>query len=152
MSLSATWMPPAGRHKVNVGSSLGKALKARKGASAPKRSNLPERDFYSFRSESIDSTKPGTIEVKKGKESTSVRVERPTSNDGEAIIFTGDEKPAKEWDCVLIYDEELNTFTLEKLDSCIGLGYGKKGAMSARPSTSSSASLPRRTAADELEA
>lgn len=46
---NASWVP-TGRHKVQVGTSLGKALKARKGAAPPpKRSNLPERQFYSFR-------------------------------------------------------------------------------------------------------
>lgn len=45
---NSTWVP-TGRHKVQVGTSLGKALKARKGAVPPKRSNLPERQFYSFR-------------------------------------------------------------------------------------------------------
>lgn len=102
---NSTWVP-TGRHKVQVGTSLGKALKARKGAVPPKRSNLPERQFYSFRCmsslllpsqlawglrvlgrsaanfkpESIDSTRPGTIQVQKND---TVRVERPT----QAVCF-----------------------------------------------------------------
>lgn len=49
-SVDAQWMPVTGRHKVNIGTSLGRALKARKGIAPPKRaSNLPDRDFYSFR-------------------------------------------------------------------------------------------------------
>lgn len=49
-SVDAHWMPVTGRHKVNIGTSLGRALKARKGIAPPKRaSNLPDRDFYSFR-------------------------------------------------------------------------------------------------------
>ena len=49
-SVDAQWMPVTGRHKVDIGTSLGRALKARKGIAPPKRaSNLPDRDFYSFR-------------------------------------------------------------------------------------------------------
>ena len=104
MATSDTRWMPEGRHPVNVGSSLGRALKARKlKGSEPataKRSNLPDRDFYSFRCSSfflvlsigrtmtlftdkfkppsVDMTKPGTIEVKRG-DSTSVTVEYPGS-------------------------------------------------------------------------
>jgi len=46
-------MPVQGRHKVEIGSSLARALKARKlnGEAPPpnKRSHLPDKDFYSFR-------------------------------------------------------------------------------------------------------
>jgi len=105
MATSDTRWMPEGRHPVNVGSSLGRALKARKlKGSEPakaKRSNLPDRDFYSFRCSSfflvlsigrtltlfidkfkppsVDMTKPGTIEVKRGGDSTSVTVEYPGS-------------------------------------------------------------------------
>lgn len=59
-----------------------------------------------------------------GKESTGVMVEHPSTQvrnflscgrshrahssvqEGESLIFTGTEEPAKELDCVLIYDEE----------------------------------------------
>ena len=96
-------MPPNGRYKVSVGSSLRRAIKARAGnnvsGTPPKRNNLPDRDFYSFRCryratslwvglciltvrgldnfipESVDQTKPGSIEVKKGEDNTGVIVE-----------------------------------------------------------------------------
>ena len=104
---SSSWMPAAGRHNVSIGSSLSKALKARKGQPPTQRNKaLPERDFYALRCArhnpspapsallntyispfadnhkppSIDPTKPGTLEVNPGKEVTSVRVERPTVN------------------------------------------------------------------------
>ena len=54
-SSSVSWTPASGRHAVNIGPSLAKALKARKLKASPgapattKKSNLPERDFYSFR-------------------------------------------------------------------------------------------------------
>ena len=60
--------------------------------------------------------------------------------------FIGNEIPAKEWECVLVYDEDsgvgtptmyylvINStlisqrFTLEKLDSCVTLTYDRKTA------------------------
>ncbi|KAI9449642.1 hypothetical protein BJY52DRAFT_228921 [Lactarius psammicola] len=82
---SSSWMPAQGRHNVGIGSSLAKALKARKGQPPQRNKNLPERDFYSLRYNhkpgSIDPAKPGTLEVKPGsREVTAVRVERPTAN------------------------------------------------------------------------
>ncbi|KAI0253135.1 RNA polymerase II transcription elongation factor-domain-containing protein [Lactifluus subvellereus] len=163
---SSSWMPAAGRHNVSIGSSLAKALKARKGQPAQRSRTLPERDFYTLRYNhkpaSIDPTKPGTLEVNPGKEVTTVRVERPTSNNNEVIVFKGEEKPAKEWECVLIYDEATQTFTLEKLDSLVNLNFECKAPprtrTAASPPTASSSSAqtpqrsPVRTAADELEA
>jgi hypothetical protein len=101
---SSRWMPAPGRYTVNIGTSLARALKVRKGgATAPKRSTLPDRNFYSFRCkltynqatitmlivacnhldnfkpESIDPTKPGSINVRQGKEANTITVERPSS-------------------------------------------------------------------------
>ncbi|KAH7916115.1 RNA polymerase II transcription elongation factor-domain-containing protein [Hygrophoropsis aurantiaca] len=130
-SANIHWMPAPGRYAVDVGSSLGRSLKARKGVTAPKRTKvLPDRSLYSFRynfkPESIEVSKPGTIEVQRGKESTHIRVERPSAQAGESHVFKAMEQPVKEVDCVLIYDEELGTFTLEKLDSFLSLTYDKK--------------------------
>lgn len=158
-------MPAQGRHNVGIGSSLAKALKARKGQPPQRNKNLPERDFYTLRYNhkppSIDPTKPGTLEVNPGREVTTVRVERPTANNSEVVVFKGEEKPAKEWDCVLIYDEATQTFTLEKLDSLVNLNFDGKAQPRARPTASppaasASTQAPQRslvrTAADELEA
>ncbi|KAG6375075.1 RNA polymerase II transcription elongation factor-domain-containing protein [Boletus reticuloceps] len=130
-SVDAQWMPVTGRHKVDIGPSLGRALKARKGIAPPKRaSNLPDREFYSFRynfkPESIDPDKPGSIEVKRTKESTSVTVERPSAQARETHLFKGTEQPVREYDCVLVYDEDMGTFTLEKIDSFMNFSYDRK--------------------------
>lgn len=136
-SAAIQWAPAPGRHKVAIGSSLARALKARKGPAPPKRSNLPDRDFYSFRynftPESIDPDRPGTVEVKRGKESTSISLERP-STQGENYVFKGIEHPVKDYDCVLIYDEELGTFTLEKVDGFMTFSYDRK-VQGSGPST-----------------
>jgi hypothetical protein len=141
-----SWMPANGRHSVNIGSSLGRALKARKGAPATKASKIPDRDFYSFRYNfkppSIDSTKPGNIDVKRGKDSTSVTVEHSSSQPGEGHVFVGYEQLAKEMDCVLIYDEETGTFSLEKLDSYMILTYERKTASTLNRPSASASPLP----------
>ncbi|PFH46062.1 hypothetical protein AMATHDRAFT_70688 [Amanita thiersii Skay4041] len=156
-------MPAQGCHQVNIGSSFSRALKARKAKDAeppgPSK-RLPERDFYAFRynfkPSSIDSEKPGSIDVRKATDSTLVTVEYPSKQAGENHVFKGVEKPAKEWDCVLIYDEELGTFTLEKLDSHLSLTYERKTATSRQPPASSNAPPPRAqaraAAVDDLEA
>ena len=52
-SSTIDWMPSHGRHQINIGPSLGRAIKTRKLKGSPtpttKRSNLPERDFSAFR-------------------------------------------------------------------------------------------------------
>ncbi|KAI0288261.1 RNA polymerase II transcription elongation factor-domain-containing protein [Russula brevipes] len=161
---SSSWMPTAGRHNVSIGSSLSKALKARKGQPPQRSKALPERDFYALRYNhkpaSIDPTKPGTLEANPGREVTTVRVERPAANSNEVNVFKGDEKPAKEWECVLIFDEATQTFTLEKLDSLVNLNFDGKALPRTRPgcvpASSSAVQTPQRspvrTAADELEA
>ncbi|KDQ65014.1 hypothetical protein JAAARDRAFT_28677 [Jaapia argillacea MUCL 33604] len=138
--MDISWMPATGRHQVEIGSSLGRALKARKGTSIGAAKRIPDRNFhscrYNFKPESIDPSKTGSIEVKKGKDNTSVTVERASTQAGENHIFVGAELPAKEWECVLIYDEELGRFTLEKLDSYVQLNYDRKSSTmtaSARP-------------------
>ncbi|KAG1739850.1 RNA polymerase II transcription elongation factor-domain-containing protein [Suillus paluster] len=129
------WMPTTGRHQVTMGTSLRRALRARKGVAQPKRSNIPDKDFYSFRynfkPESIEPSRSGTVEVKRGKDSTSVILERPSTQAGENHLFKGSEQPVKEYDCVLIYDEELGTFTLEKVECFMGFTYDKKVSSSS---------------------
>jgi hypothetical protein len=52
------------------------------------------------------------------------------------IVFKGNEKPAKEWECVLIFDEATQTFTLEKLDSLVNLNFDGKALPRTRPAAS----------------
>ncbi|KAJ7087283.1 RNA polymerase II transcription elongation factor-domain-containing protein [Mycena belliarum] len=133
-----SWIPQ-GRHEVQIGPSLNKALKARRGAAPPpaKRTGPPEKDFYSFRYNfkppTVDSTKPGTIELTRGQDATNVSVEHPSTQPGETLVYTGTES-RKEFDCVLIYDEETGSYKLEKLESYIVLTYGGKGTTTLPPS------------------
>ncbi|KAJ7929123.1 hypothetical protein B0H13DRAFT_2248161 [Mycena leptocephala] len=117
-----SWIPH-GTHEVQIGPSLNKALKARKGGPPPqvKRTGPPEKDFYSFRYNfkppSLDTTKPGTIELSRGEGATNVTLELPSSQPGENHVYTGNEGSAKELDC---------SYKLEKLESYIVLGYKHK--------------------------
>ncbi|TFK43080.1 RNA polymerase II transcription elongation factor-domain-containing protein [Crucibulum laeve] len=130
-SNSNSWMPAQGRHAVTVGSSLTRALKARKSqGSAPPTKAKHDRDFYSFRYNfkpgTIDSSKPGTIQVRESGEHREVLVEQPSTNPGEVHVFRGKEQPSKSVDCLLIFDEETMTFTLEKLDSYMTLTHDRR--------------------------
>ncbi|KAI0317736.1 hypothetical protein OF83DRAFT_1171738 [Amylostereum chailletii] len=173
--------PITGRHKVTVGSTLNKVLKARKGLSASK-ANLVQRDFftlrYNFKPNTLDTQKPGSISIRRGgSDSSIVRVERPLDHNNascskleeksDSYAWNGTEKHAREWECVLIYDEEMGasprmTFTLEKLESLTSVKNEGNITSSTQP-VSSPASAPEparptprkpahRTAVDELEA
>ncbi|KAF9480244.1 hypothetical protein BDN70DRAFT_877870 [Pholiota conissans] len=138
MATTSSWTPPPGRHAVNIGSSLHRAIKNRKlkGSPAPttKRSNLPERDFYSFKfnfkNKHIDASQPASL--KKGTDNASIQAEFPGDQLGEAYSFNGTEHPARDVECMLIYDEDTGQYTLEKLESYVTLRYNRKVMVSPR--------------------
>ncbi|KAJ7179559.1 RNA polymerase II transcription elongation factor-domain-containing protein [Mycena filopes] len=153
--MAQSWIPK-GTHEVQIGPSLNKALKARKGGPPPqvKRTGPPEKDFYSFRYNfrppSLETTKPGSIQINRAKDaaSSTVIVEHPSSQPGETHVYTGIENPVREVDCILIYDEETGSYKLEKLESSIILTYGHKGQASL---PASSASTPPKLDTDSEE-
>ncbi|EKM59601.1 uncharacterized protein PHACADRAFT_205821 [Phanerochaete carnosa HHB-10118-sp] len=106
---ASSWMPRQGRHSVTVGPSLQRTLKARKNEPPPNAKH--ERHYYAFRyqfmPESVDLAKPGTAQVRKGEEHKNVNLQRGSVNsDDEIHQFHGVETASKEWDCILIYDED----------------------------------------------
>ncbi|TCD70478.1 hypothetical protein EIP91_003239 [Steccherinum ochraceum] len=150
-------LPTSGTYDVAVGQSLSRALKARKGETV--RSKV-ERELYSFRynvrPDGVDTSANGTISVKKGDDSnTKVTIERASSTDGGSYSWSGSAPAAKEFDCVLIFDPNSMTFTMEKVDTLVGVTFNGRSAhglrkaasplppssaASSRPSTSSSSS------------
>ncbi|KAI0676780.1 RNA polymerase II transcription elongation factor-domain-containing protein [Trametes maxima] len=156
MTSTATnaWMT-SGRHNVNVGASLTRMLKARKGGAVKTSSSAkPVREFYSvrynFKPESVDPTKPGSIEVKKPKEEggpTSVSVTRPSTQNEYGVNYIGQERASREYDCVLIIDEELGTITLEKLESNIVLHHDPRTHHVPRHANSPAPPAPQRLSA-----
>lgn len=91
--------------------------------------------------ESVDVNKPGQLDLTTN-EITSARVERACAQSDEVHVFRGREEPAKEVDCVLIYDPESGMFTLEKLDSTFTLTHEGKTQPKARPTSASPLPTP----------
>ncbi|KAK0490472.1 RNA polymerase II transcription elongation factor-domain-containing protein, partial [Armillaria novae-zelandiae] len=155
---------PHGRHDVTIGTSLSRLLRQRKGNPAPaKRSNMPDRDFYSlrynFKPSSVDTTKSGTLEVRKNQgDSATVTVEHPSTQPGELHRFNGNENAAKDYACVLIFDEQTGRFSLERLDSVLTVDYTEKRAAALAetrppaPSRQPSATYPQPQAASSRPA
>ncbi|KZT12689.1 uncharacterized protein LAESUDRAFT_709893 [Laetiporus sulphureus 93-53] len=155
-TVTNSWMPAPGRYPVSVGSSLGRALKVRKGVQVPPKKF--ERDFYNFKynfmPESVDPTKSGTVDVRRGKDTTAVNVMRGSSqvslvhmiggtvastdercagqSEEGGLLFVGQEHASKEVDCVLIYDEETGEYTLEKIEATINLTFDRKTSQAPR--------------------
>ena len=99
---SDSWIHASGKYDIQLGSSLNRHLRALK-KQAPPKSKLPDRDFYSFRCtylyftsdhtiyepnvhlvnfvpEGVDTTKPGTAEVRsRDNNSAAVTVERAST-------------------------------------------------------------------------
>ncbi|OJT13391.1 hypothetical protein TRAPUB_10157 [Trametes pubescens] len=149
---SNAWMP-TGRHEINIGTSLMRSLKARKGGPVKNSKAKPDREFYSFRynfkPESVDPTKPGSIEIKAKEEEghSSVRVTRPSTQNETGVNYVGSGRPAKDVDCVLIYDEELQTFTLEKIETLLTLQHDPRTVHAPRLANSPAPPVPQRAPA-----
>ncbi|OCH95858.1 hypothetical protein OBBRIDRAFT_883482 [Obba rivulosa] len=158
-SSSRAALPQPGKFNVSIGPSLGRALKARKGAESapPKGPGKHPRDLhaikYNFLPESIDLTRAATIEVKPIKEATHITVERPCVSKGDtetAQLFVGTEKPAMDYECILMYDPSTQQWILEKLDSTMVLAHDRKVTRPRKPATpptQSSTSTPTPAAA-----
>ncbi|KAF8338947.1 uncharacterized protein EI90DRAFT_2431971 [Cantharellus anzutake] len=133
------WKPKAGRHGVQPGPSLLRALGVE---GAPD----PLEDFYSFKYQfkpgSDDSTRPGKIGFMQHKPDgkTAFKMER-TNAQNERHLFNVQQQ-VKEWECVLIYDEETGTFTLERLESHMHITYDRSGTRAAREAGAAATSAP----------
>ncbi|KAF9464260.1 hypothetical protein BDZ94DRAFT_504128 [Collybia nuda] len=146
-SSTTSWMPPVGKYPVAVGSSLGRALKARNNKGVPPpappgKRGIPTKDYFSFRYNfqppSTDSNKQGNIEMRTivgdgGKEGRIGTMQKASTQPGEGHQFGVLESPPKEFDCVVIFDEETMSFTLEKLDSTLQIKYEQKISMPGTP-------------------
>ncbi|EJD54008.1 hypothetical protein AURDEDRAFT_180369 [Auricularia subglabra TFB-10046 SS5] len=142
----SSWMPAlVGPQRVEIGSSLRRALKARSGTAQDgaldqRSKRLPDNDYYSFRYRfrpaTVDPHKTGTLEHRDGD--PQYRLLRP-SEKGDNVVFTGAERPAKDWDCVLIYDEVTGALSLEKIDSHFDWAHQGSAPSASAPSTNGAA-------------
>ncbi|OZJ06839.1 hypothetical protein BZG36_00185 [Bifiguratus adelaidae] len=78
---------------------------------------------YNFRPESIDTTKPGVLK----ETDQACVIELPSKEGGDTIPYEGDIESGRDIDCLLIYDEETQTFTLERQAFSISAKNRRKG-------------------------
>ncbi|KAJ3100235.1 hypothetical protein HDU97_002419 [Phlyctochytrium planicorne] len=105
---------------------------------------------YKFKPETIDYSKPGAL-YSNSKNNWTLDY---ANQDGQVQTFEAEQVPGKDIECLLFYDPETNTYTLEPLDSTIRTkpirSGGKKGA--SNPSTHvSSTNSPIFDGGHELE-
>ncbi|KAH7103018.1 hypothetical protein BKA62DRAFT_828936 [Auriculariales sp. MPI-PUGE-AT-0066] len=116
-----SWIPKVdgGKAPVAIGSSLRKLLRQRKGIQE-RPSKVPDHEYfafkYRFKPQNIDTSKPAVLERPGGEGMWSLT--RPNTKD-ENVTWAGGELSSKKGElmCVLIYDESVGTFTLERLDT-----------------------------------
>ncbi|EEB08332.1 RNA polymerase II transcription elongation factor SpEAF [Schizosaccharomyces japonicus yFS275] len=85
---------------------------------------------YNFKPDSIDNTKQGQLD--KNKDNT-FTLQLPSSSDPqECHSFQGQAQQARNVDCVLTFDPETQTFTLDHLDSVIRFNALRNRAKSTR--------------------
>ncbi|CAK5275823.1 unnamed protein product [Mycena citricolor] len=142
MSRASNPWTPKGQQEVQIGSSLNRALKVRMGETPPaKRSGPPQQDFYSvrynFKPVSLDTSQPGTVTIVDDGRGGDAMVhwEQPSRNAAESIKFEGRQTASKDFECLLIYDEETGSYKLEKLESTMFLTRTSGGANPSGPST-----------------
>ncbi|KAG9050867.1 hypothetical protein FS837_001521 [Tulasnella sp. UAMH 9824] len=138
MASARIWQPPAGTHNVIIGSTMQAALDSLDGpASAPSLTEYYSVN-YDYRPPSLDVRAPGKISATNEPQSDglpSFKMQYGSAEAGDLNAFAGSQSQAKEFECVLIYDEATGEFTFERLDSVITLEY-------ERASSSHAASRP----------
>lgn len=116
---------PSGTHKVTLSPSFLNAS----------RTDAPDDEYvamrYTFQPSTLDHTAPSSLSVSKGGE---VILSRPSKDHG-AHVFKGIEVPAKEVDCLLIYDDGSGTYRLEQMGSVVRLEHQRVSGM--QPSSQS---------------
>ncbi|KAG8863721.1 hypothetical protein FRB96_007558 [Tulasnella sp. 330] len=128
MATADVWRPPNGAHDVSVGPVLQAALDALDSGTAHSGTSTEYYSFrYNFKPESVDASKPGRIDNIEPKTDGQVgfKLEQSSTAGEDRHTFAGIQSPAKDFECVLIYDEATGDFTLEKVESWIDLKYDR---------------------------
>ncbi|VDC06257.1 unnamed protein product [Peniophora sp. CBMAI 1063] len=130
--------PLTGNSTAKVGPTIKNSFK-KKSAGPGAGSSKGGRDLYAVRynfwPQGLDTQKSGSFDISACKDDhgsiSKVVLERPLANKDDVSVFEGVEKPMQtEYDCVLIWDELLQTLVLEKVESQINLTH-----MGQRPPT-----------------
>ncbi|KAL8291367.1 hypothetical protein RQP46_002345 [Phenoliferia psychrophenolica] len=77
---------------------------------------------YSAKPSSLDDSRPGTLSGS-ATSSTALFTSFPSKTEGGDHWFSGSIAPAKEVDCVLLWDEATQSYTLERLESTVKLSH-----------------------------
>ncbi|KAL1747737.1 RNA polymerase II transcription elongation factor-domain-containing protein [Schizophyllum fasciatum] len=145
MSVDTPWLPATGRHSVSLGSSLSKALQARKNRTGPPKPSKFDKYFYSVRynhkPSSIDTSKSGHVVRHSENRDFPVTLHQP-SKDGKSLEWQGQEANPAEWTCVLVYDAQTQSYVLEKVESSLNMTYVRR--------TQTDDAAPAPSASDDL--
>ncbi|KZV71398.1 hypothetical protein PENSPDRAFT_407566 [Peniophora sp. CONT] len=147
MSSTQQW-PLTGTRTAKVGQTIKSSYKKKPTGAGP--GKKVEREFhavrYNFKPQGMDTEKPASMDVSHYKDDhgsvSKIVLERPIVND-DVFVFEGVEKPMQfEYDCVLIWDESLQTLTLERVESHINLTHMGQRPPTKRISSQSPAATP----------
>ncbi|KAG8932241.1 hypothetical protein FRC01_014882 [Tulasnella sp. 417] len=134
MASARVWQPPAGTHNVIIGPTMQAALDSLDGpASAPSLTEYYSVN-YDYRPPSLDVRAAGKILATNEPQSDglpSFKMQYGSAEAGDLHAFAGSQSQAKEFECVLIYDEATGEFTFERLDSVITLEYERASSSHA---------------------
>ncbi|ORY77190.1 hypothetical protein BCR35DRAFT_305456 [Leucosporidium creatinivorum] len=142
-------------HDIHFGSSFLSASEA--GAGASQQDALYSLK-YASKPTSLDASAAGTLWADAGSSSAVYAAFPSTSSSSTAAgkatehRFSGKVESAKEVDCVLIWDEELQSFSLERIDANVRLAVDREGHGGPTPSLPTSLPAPRPPAPSSLTA
>ncbi|TRM68593.1 hypothetical protein BD626DRAFT_545633 [Schizophyllum amplum] len=115
MAQETPWLPAHGKHSVSIGSSLSKALQARKNQSGPPNPSKFDKHFYGVRynhkPSSIDTSRLGSIERNPENKEFPVTLQQP-SKDNKQLEW-------QEWTCT-------QSYVLEKVESSINMTFVRR--------------------------
>ncbi|KAG8998558.1 hypothetical protein FRB94_006768 [Tulasnella sp. JGI-2019a] len=137
MATADVWRPPKGPHDVSVGPVLQAALDNLDGTAHSGTSTEYYSFRYNFRPESLDASKNGRIHniEPRTNDHVAFKLEQASTVGEDRHTFAGVQSPAKDFECVLIYDEATGDFTLEKVESWIDLKYDRAASSTNGTST-----------------
>ncbi|EJU06471.1 hypothetical protein DACRYDRAFT_103417 [Dacryopinax primogenitus] len=135
-AVSPLLLPSSGTHPVRIGTSLKRKFASLDADSNPggrrqrQRRELPESEFHAVQfgrqPESVDPASGSMFDTTggAGDGSSKIQVERQSAT-GERFLFTGTQTASKLRDCLLLWDPNTNSFTLEVLSSSTTLAYDR---------------------------
>lgn len=114
-----------GRHPVVIGSSL-----------TADTQDSPYVAFkYNFRPGTMDTSRPATLTGGSTDGTGEYTLSVPSRDEGPSHVFKSTQAPQKDIDCLLIYDEETQSYRLERLSSVLRMDHQRSHGSTASTST-----------------